>query len=215
MEPVTLDVSGRQAYMASGRAYPASAQVCAALRRQRGVVLVVALIAMVALMIAGIALMRSLDTANVIAGNFAFRKAATEAADLGIEAAYTALPIIKASYNDSNITSPYYYYGTISTQYGNPGWDANGIPQVTWSGVPAVANQSGNTVRYVVERLCTGALPVSNTLTSCVSDVAADNSSNKIGSTKFTSSTAVYYRVTVQVTGPRNTVSYVQAVLSD
>jgi len=184
--------------------------------KQRGAVLIIALIAMVALLISAIALVRALDTANVVAGNFAFRKAATEAADLGIEAAFTALPVIKSTYNDSNIGSPYYYYATLTPQYGGVAWDpGTGLPLVNWTSVPAAATTGGNTVKYVIERLCTGALPVANTLSSCISDVAPDTGSMKSGATKFTGAAAVYYRVTVQVSGPHNTTSYVQAVLSD
>ncbi|MEJ7807583.1 MAG: hypothetical protein WKG03_16870, partial [Telluria sp.] len=60
--------------------------------RQRGVVLLMALIALVALTLAGLAMVRSVDTGNVIAGNMAFRQAAMQQVDVGIEAAFIALP---------------------------------------------------------------------------------------------------------------------------
>jgi Tfp pilus assembly protein PilX len=41
---------------------------------QRGVVLLVALIILVALTLAGVALIRSVDTANIIAGNLSFHR---------------------------------------------------------------------------------------------------------------------------------------------
>ena len=44
-------------------------------RRQRGVVLFIALIAMVVLSLAGVALIRSVDTTGSVAGNIAFREA--------------------------------------------------------------------------------------------------------------------------------------------
>ena len=59
-------------------------------RHQRGVVLVISLIVLVALTLAGIALVRSTDTANVIAGNMAFRMGALQAVDTGVETAFTA-----------------------------------------------------------------------------------------------------------------------------
>lgn len=49
-------------------------------------VLVVALIVLVAMTLAGIALVRSVDTGNIAAGNMAFKQGATIAADSGIEA---------------------------------------------------------------------------------------------------------------------------------
>ena len=59
----------------------------AAARAQRGVILFIALIVLVAMSLAGIALMRSVDTNVLIAGNLAFRQATTNMADVGVEAA--------------------------------------------------------------------------------------------------------------------------------
>jgi len=56
-------------------------------RGQRGIVIFIALIALVVMMIAGLALMRSVDTGNLIAGNLAFRQRAVHSADGGVEVA--------------------------------------------------------------------------------------------------------------------------------
>ena len=56
-------------------------------RRQRGVVLYVALVVMVAMMLAGIAMLRSVGTGVAVAGNLAFKQNATLAGDRGAEAA--------------------------------------------------------------------------------------------------------------------------------
>src|ERR687895_391378 len=72
--------------------------------RQKGVVLFIALIVLVALMLASISLVRSVDTANVIAGNLAFKQASVQAADFGIEVAAAALPNIVATTLDANVT---------------------------------------------------------------------------------------------------------------
>ena len=50
-------------------------------RAQRGVILFVALIVLVAMSLTGIALIRSVDTNVLVAGNLAFRQGATAAAD--------------------------------------------------------------------------------------------------------------------------------------
>jgi hypothetical protein len=57
--------------------------------RQRGSALFIALISLVTMTLAGIALVRSVDTINLISGNFSFRQAALHASDLGVEAAST------------------------------------------------------------------------------------------------------------------------------
>ena len=182
--------------------------------RQKGVALVVVLMGMIALLIASIALLRSVDIANMIAGNFTFRKAATSAADLGIEAAYTALPTMLATSADQNI--PGQYFATLTPAYGGLTWDANGLPPASvWTdpNVPVITN-SGNTIKYIVERLCIGSLPVASLQLSCTSTVATNNGSLKSGNTSFTANARVHYRVTVQVTGPRNTMTYIQTIIA-
>jgi len=184
-------------------------------KRQHGVVLFLVLVALVALMLAALAMFRSVDTSVLLAGNLAFRKGASAAADAGIEAAAAALPNIIATSHEAVI--PGQYYPTITVANGGLAWDANGLPPSSvWASAPAdTTSAPGYSVQYIIERMCTGQVPVVNVLTKCVADVAPDTGSNKSGALKFTSSSAVYYRVTVYVTGPHNTATYVQAMFSD
>ena len=55
--------------------------------RQGGTALFIALIMLVAMSIAAVSLVRSVDTTVTIAGNLAFQQAALQAADYGIEEA--------------------------------------------------------------------------------------------------------------------------------
>ena len=57
-------------------------------RGQQGVVLFIALIVLVAMTLAGIGMVRSIDTGNLIAGNLAFKQATLQASDSGIETGY-------------------------------------------------------------------------------------------------------------------------------
>src|SRR6185369_841722 len=59
--------------------------------RQRGVVLFVALIAMVILSLAGLALMRSIDESTGVAGNLAFRHSSMNPVNQSIEEAIAAI----------------------------------------------------------------------------------------------------------------------------
>ena len=61
------------------------------LHRSRGIVLFVALLVMVALSIAGVALMRSTDAATAVTGNLVLKQAASLAVDRGIERAVHAV----------------------------------------------------------------------------------------------------------------------------
>lgn len=181
---------------------------------ERGIVLLIVMIALVVIMISGLAMFRSVDTSILLSGNFAFRKAATHAADLGIEAAASELPNIINTSQDTLLSK--HYYPSLMPSAGGLSWDGDGLPPSSvWTGAQTVATApAGYTIAYIIERLCNGVLPVANILVNCVSDPAPDTSSNKSGSVKFTASSALYYRVTVRVSGPHNTVSFVQAMLS-
>ena len=50
-------------------------------RRERGVVLLIALIVLVAMTLAGIGMMRSIDTGTMVSGNIGFRQAAVATGD--------------------------------------------------------------------------------------------------------------------------------------
>ena len=64
---------------------------CAPQRSQRGVVIFIALIVLVAMTLAGIAMMRASGSAILTPGNLGFRQNATSAGDLGLESARTWL----------------------------------------------------------------------------------------------------------------------------
>jgi Tfp pilus assembly protein PilX len=177
--------------------------------RQKGITLIIALIALVALTLAGIALMRSVDTNNVIAGNFAFRQASMQATDTGVEDAFTQLKTIATSSVDTPIANQYF---TVMQPL-----DSNGIPNtVTWSSVPSTT-RGDYTVRYVIERMCTGTngVAITDIVSNCVADQGTQASgSQKSGSPVFSAASAVNFRVTVRVEGPRNTVAMSQTILA-
>lgn len=184
-------------------------------RRQRGVVLVISLIVLVALTLAGIALLRSTDTGNAISGNLAFRMAALQAVDTGVEAAFTAVtgtggfaqsPDVPNSSNPAGL-----YFPTIN--------DANvdGMPDVNWGAILGTEVQ-GNTVRWVVERLCAqnvGAAQAEQITANCSVVPGPPNMSYKAGAIGPNNAVqSVAYRVTVQVEGPRNTIVFSQSVIA-
>lgn len=181
-------------------------------RRQRGVSLVIALIALVAMSLAGIALIRSVDTTNVIAGNLAFRQATLQATDVGVETALAALATIASSSLDANYPSgcavgACNYYPTMQAV------GSSGIPTaISWSLVPATAVNTGYTVQYVIDRLCNGPTPVTDISAKCMHATGLSVGSKKAGAVAFTSAQQVYFRVTIRAVGPRNTISMVQVL---
>jgi Tfp pilus assembly protein PilX len=193
---------------------PLSALHSAPVLSQRGTSLFIALIALVALSIAGIALVRSVDTSNVIAGNIAFRQGTLHASDVGVETAFDALATIVTTSLDNTYPSGCSaggcnYYPTEQNTV-----DSRGIPTViNWTNVPGTAVNTSYTVKYVIDRMCEGPAPVTDVSGKCSSFQPSDSGSKKSGAVKFTGSQLTYYRISVQVKGPRDTTSYVQALV--
>jgi Tfp pilus assembly protein PilX len=196
---------------------------------QRGVVLFIALIVMVAMSLAAIALMRSVDTTSAVIGNLAFRQASILPANYGIEDAAAGLfndanPANLARIADVRVDTPAQnYYATHSQA---AGWDDQyGVPQPLQTKAAAAAltrsqaDGAGNTITYVIERMCNPNAPV------IPADKSAANTWCDMMPPKQSPGTTIndpmaailsaqpFYRVTVRVDGPQNTVSFAQAML--
>lgn len=182
---------------------------------QRGVVLFIALIALVAMTLAAIGLVRSHETGSMIAGNVAFKESTIQNADTAIEAAITAMVGFLPTSQEQDI--PNQYFATLQPS------NALGVPTtINWANVPC-RDASGATIsctnngiyrmQYVVDRLCQGALPITDQEASCVTDGATSPGSRKPGAPSFSGKGYVYYRITTRTQGPRNTTSLVQAVV--
>jgi len=181
--------------------------------RQRGASLFIALIALVALSLGAMALIRSVDTGNLIAGNLAFRQSALQTTDIGVETAFTDLNTIVSSSLESNwpagcAAGACKYYALRQAA------DSRGIPAtINWATVPSQTVNDSFKVQYVIDRLCDGpSLPVTDINAKCYATEPTGGGSKKIGSEIFTASQQVYFRATVRVEGPRNTVSMVQSL---
>jgi len=177
--------------------------------RQRGVVLFIALIVLAAMSLAGIGMLRSVDTGNLIAGNLAFKQATLNASDLGIETGFQWL-LTQAGTTalDANVTASGYYANP-------PANDAtlDWTDIANWAGSVVLATDAaGNTTRYIIHRLCPAAGPVTGQVCAIsTTSGTAGGGSSSVGSTVFTSTNSVYYRIMARVDGPRNTSSITEA----
>ena len=200
--------------------------------KQTGVVLLIALIVLIAMTLAGIAMIRSTDTGNVVSGNIAFRQAALQEADVGVDAAFTALTTGVITSTTVNATPR--YYATMQTA---PALGTTGVPSYITAmtpadavgtadayGGPGFSATTGNRVRFVIERMCnlvpvSGAVPATaaEIQTNClIYNLASGNggSNDALEEKKGAIVTPiVYYRVTVRVDGPRNTLSMAQSII--
>jgi len=201
----------------------------AAARRQRGVVLFIALIAMVVLSLAGVALIRAVDTTGSAAGNIAFREASVPAVNLAIERAVDALYVSKVINQEQDDAGNRYY---AKLQVGEK---PNGVPAVlsgTYAamtgaypfGAPDVYPATNAEVRAVIERVCDpgapipaapGALTFGQKLQYCdelAPKLSFGKTTGKLGGP--TLPPFPLFRVTVRVDLPgTNTTTYAQAML--
>lgn len=171
------------------------------LRKQQGAALFIALVALATMAVAGIALVRSMDTSTLLAGNLTYRQATVQAAELGIEDAISYL-VGKKTYqaldNFEDVTNGRIRYISQALSV-----DSFGIPDVNWDSEvfqlqnPLLLNTNAYQVSYVIDRLCRDR-GVSDPHIFC----QATGSSSQI----------VNYRITVRVTGPRNSESFVQTI---
>jgi Tfp pilus assembly protein PilX len=204
------------------------------IRRQQGVVLFIALIVMVAMSLAAIALIRSVDTTNVLIGNLAFRQSSILPANLAVEQAAAALftdaaPVAPTIDPTTDLAAENYY----STWQGND--DARGIPKPLqtkgdWAtfglAKELVDTGSGINIRYVIERMClAGANGIAATPQYCdmlppkVATGTTIHDCDQLNTTPgaqpgcFALDPIPFYRVTVRVDGPQNSTSFLQAML--
>jgi Tfp pilus assembly protein PilX len=181
---------------------------------QQGVVLLMALIMLVALTLAGIALVRSVDTTNLIAGNLAFKQAATSSGDRGTEDAVAFLNANRPALRTSD-DLPNGYHRYAAQPAAGQGWSTffDAIPAGERKAV--AADVVGNSIQYVIHRLCTPPVAPATVDSCAVAQTAANNDGNKSGDFEFPIvTTQTYYRITTKITGPRNTISYIQTVVS-
>lgn len=216
--------------MSTKQSRPATLRRATLPATQRGVVLFLALIVMVALSLAAVALLRSVDTANLVAGNQALKQGALNATDLGIAKALAKfatsgsgpLSVDTATHSDSAANC--YLASTLQPAQ----LDARGVPKLLLDPTTVqapfltafdstyttckITNSNGENIRYLIDRQCdstvSGAAP-----TNANCNVVSSSTPARTDNDLHTGSESVpLYRVTVRVDGTRHTVSYAQVV---
>lgn len=193
-------------------------------RAQQGVILFIALIVLVAMSLAGIALMRSVDTNVLVAGNLGFRQANTMYGDVGVEAARAWLTANVASLNNNQPGGASHYWANYQQGLDFIGATASTADDYNWAQAATAASPDpAFTIEFVIHRLCGGAGAPSDAAAKCMQASAGGGSGSSGLGTKgvvtygvqaLPGISTIYYRVTVRVRGPRNTLSYIQAILN-
>ena len=200
---------------------------------QRGVVLFITLVVLVALALGALAMFRGSLGASMVATNVVYRQAALNLADNGVQLATAAIAAKAAAGQINADDSVNGYFSAIPANepasYSDAAiWSCGAdavcptAAQVCNSNTACInelTKGQGLTVFYKVHRMCTVlnaaynaannrcALTVKTGLTSPGGSLA-------IGATGFTGNPMLYFRITTRVDGPRNTRMVTQTVVA-
>lgn len=171
-------------------------------RTQQGVTMLVVLVLLSVMLLGGLALARITEIGTLASGNSTYREASLQASEVGLNTAFAAVRAIVAE--DSAVAG--WYWPTMQAL------DANGVPNVDFDSAPEVV--VGNySVRYVAERMC-NVTPVTDTLQQCLVKQVPQVESNKAGEESIDPPNSRQFRVTVRVTGPKDTQAWVQSLVT-
>ncbi len=185
---------------------------------QRGYMLLLVLVALVAMMISGIALVRSIDTNQLVAGNLASRNSTVHSADLAVQQA--------VNWIQANATNGVLFADSTANGYyaeeQEPNWTHPNVWSVcttTTGATPCyTANDgAGNQVSWLIHRMCSiaGAPGTPNQFCSSLNGTASSaGNSYSSDAIIFTGLPKNFYRISIQVTGPRNTTTLTQAFVT-
>lgn len=209
---------------------------------QRGVSLIFALITMVALSLAAVALIRSVDTNTLVLGNLGFKQDTVRGADY---ASRIAIDWLSANIADSRLNNDWVdantaYYATTRDTTANPlDVTGNGTGSsrtlIDWAGnscnshspclsTRAITDTTHNVrARYVVLRLCdaTGDPTSPSSTINCARPLVNQTSeSGERGSLNYANSQRIgtttvsqYFRILVRTTGGRDTATITETLV--
>ena len=183
---------------------------------QRGVVLFIAMIVLVAMTMAGIAIMRSVDTGNLISGNLAFKQSTLQGGDYGLNAAvnYLLAQEFTGALNNTNPAAGYMAIGYNAMT--EPAWTTD----AAWANAVTVGTDAaGNKAQYVINRLCDAQGAPSGVNCAKIQKVGAEGGNSSGGGDPACGGTCkppplVLYRITTRITGPRSATSIIQFELA-
>lgn len=203
-------------------------------------ILLTVLIILIVMLLGAVTMIRSTDSATLVAGNLGFKQSGLASSDMATEAAIAWLATQSSSTLQGDSLSNGYLAsydpegpdiknGQTWAEY----WDdSSKLPAgykcwISWSGSPPVAtchtgssgqtaDAAGNKSAYLIQRLCTAVGTSTDTATGCALSQSSDSSSSSkgSGSISINSASEVYYRITTRIDGPRNTVTYTQTIVA-
>jgi hypothetical protein len=173
--------------------------------RQRGIALPVMLLMLLMMLVTSIFLLKSINSATLMAGNVAYESALGKAADVGLVTGFRWLST-QAKTNKS------VFIANIPTEGYTASFDTTLKVRdpLFWTNKKTITD-NGNTIEYVIHRLCpfAGAYNVNpnhcvQTASSDLADTGVPIGDSVVGdSTSFPAAPQVHYIITSRISGPR------------
>jgi len=187
--------------------------------RQRGVVLIFSLLVLLILAIGAIAVLRSVNSSLLGAGNLAFHRDLVNQAEQAISVVMTEFktngPPLSGAATTADFPAANYVSTALPTnQQGVPLALLNdaAFALIATAGdiVPSASSQVK--IRYIIDRLCTNTGPASSP--NCVQSTGLPTGGTANRNTAVAPPSATVYRVSVRVDGPRSTQAFLQTTFT-
>jgi type IV pilus assembly protein PilX len=186
--------------------------------RQQGVVLIFSLIVLLILAIGAVAVLRSVNSSLLSAGNLAFHRDLVNQAEQALSTVLTEFKTNGPPLNGATIAdlpAANYVSSALPT-------NAQGVPLVLLDNAAfALVGSAANilpgatpdvTIRYIIDRLCTNTGNAN--IVNCVQSTGLPTGGTANKNTALAPPSATVYRVSVRVDGPRNTQAFLQTTFT-
>jgi type IV pilus assembly protein PilX len=186
--------------------------------RQQGVVLIFSLIVLLILAIGAVAVLRSVNSSLLSAGNLAFHRDLVNQAEQAVSTVMIEFKTNAPPLNGATIADlPAANY--VSTALPT---NAQGVPLVLLDNAAfALASSAANilpgatpdvTIRYIIDRLCTNTGNAN--IINCVQSTGLPTGGTANHNTALAPPSATVYRISVRVDGPRSTQAFLQTTFT-
>jgi type IV pilus assembly protein PilX len=214
-------------------------------RAQAGIVLFFALLALAVMSIAAVALIRSVDTNALLSGNMVFRQSASASSNVALEGVAQSITQNISLANSVRHFPGQGYYANCSRFDIQPNasvCDGSRLTTMSWDntnsrlvpdqvdGNAEIHNgidRQGNQIRYVIERMCNfneaeinagnaamdGARCLMASTTACRPPIDIPGGPEQPPCPN--QATSPIYRLTLRISGPKNTLTFMQSFISN
>jgi len=172
------------------------------MRQHGGIALIVVLVLLAVTLLGAYAFARVAESGTLVAGSISLRERAQQASEAGINTAFDKLRALP----DEETRADWYFPTALAV--GDDGL----LVGVDWAKAPALTVGIFD-VRYVAERLCAQA-PVIDPQRQCLLKQEPAMQSRKVGAAVYDPPAGRQFRITVRVTGPKGSASFVQALVT-